>query len=183
MMTDPTQPHRDAMILIPYDGSTDAQAAIDDVARLMPGARATVLTVWVPFMDSLARTASPGMGLGMLGSYVYAESDGIDAANRAAALATATQGARRATVAGLVARPRAQRCSGDVAGTIGEVAAELDPELIALGTRGLSGIKALLLGSVSHAVVQHADRPVLVVPTPATARRRSHRAGHDSAPA
>jgi nucleotide-binding universal stress UspA family protein len=44
-----------------------------------------------------------------------------------------------------------------------------------MGTRGLTGIKSVLLGSVSHAVLQHADRPVIVVPSPDVANKR---AGH-----
>ncbi|MDX6619953.1 MAG: hypothetical protein QOK36_2339, partial [Gaiellales bacterium] len=80
------------MILVSYDGSADAQAAIDRVAHIAPGAEATVVTVWVPFMDSLARAALPGMGLGMIGTYAYAETEQTDAANRAAALATAAEG-------------------------------------------------------------------------------------------
>ena len=172
------------MILVSYDGSADAQAAIDHVAQLMPGARATILSVWVPFAEALARTASPGMGVSIgIGTHEYAEAGGIDAVNRAAALATATVGARRATAAGLVARPRAQSANGDVATTIREAATELDAQLIVVGTRGLSGVKAFLLGSVSHAIVQHADRPVLVVPSPAHARRRRQHAGRDTAPA
>ena len=149
----------------------------------MPGAHATVLTVWVPFADALAGASSPGIALGMPGGYEYAEASGIDAANRAAALATATEGARRATAAGLVARPCAQRCDRDVGRAIREVATSLDAELIVLGTRGLSGVKAFLLGSVSHAVVQHADRPVLVVPARAIAQHIRHESGHDAAPA
>jgi hypothetical protein len=52
----------------------------------------------------------------------------------------------------------------------------------ALGSRGLTGLKSLLLGSVSHAVIQHADRTVIVVPSSdvAVAReraRRSHPSG------
>lgn len=168
------------MILVSYDGSADAQAAIDNVARLMPDARTTVLTVWVPFTDSLARTATPAMGMG---TGMYAESEGIDAANRAAALATADEGAARATAAGLVARPRVQVCDGGVAATITDVAAELDSDVIVVGTRGLSGVKSFLLGSVSHAVVQHAVRAVLVIPSPPLAQRRRRQAGRDAAAA
>jgi len=168
------------MILLTYDGSADAQAAIDNVARLMPAATTTVLTVWVPFTDALARTATPAMGIG---TGMYADAEGIDEANRAAAFATADEGARRATAAGLVARPRAQVCEGGVATTIADVAAELECDAIVVGTRGLSGVKSFLLGSVSHAVVQHADRAVLVIPSPPLAQRRRRQAGRDAAPA
>ena len=38
-----------------------------------------------------------------------------------------------------------------------------DIDLIVIGSRGLSGIKGLFLGSVSHDVVRSAKQPVLVV--------------------
>ncbi|ABU81746.1 universal stress protein [Ignicoccus hospitalis] len=52
---------------------------------------------------------------------------------------------------------------GHVGKTIVETAKELDADLIALGTRGLSGIKAIILGSVARYVANHAHCPVLVV--------------------
>jgi nucleotide-binding universal stress UspA family protein len=42
-----------------------------------------------------------------------------------------------------------------------------------MGSRGLTGVKSMLLGSVSHAVIQHADRTVIVVPSPAIATERA----------
>jgi nucleotide-binding universal stress UspA family protein len=42
-----------------------------------------------------------------------------------------------------------------------------------MGSRGLTGVKSLLLGSVSHAVIQHADRTVIVVPSPEVAAARA----------
>jgi hypothetical protein len=51
------------MILIAYDGADDAKAAIEHVARLFPGERAPVLTVWQRFIDTLARV---GAGLSMV---------------------------------------------------------------------------------------------------------------------
>ncbi len=52
---------------------------------------------------------------------------------------------------------------GHVGKTIVETAEEIDADLIAMGTRGLSGIKALILGSVARYVTNHAHCPVLVV--------------------
>ncbi len=158
------------MILVSYDGSADAQAAINRAAQLMPVAEATVLMVWEPFLEMLARTGSLGGGSGMAGGYVDCEK--IDEANREAASIIAAEGAERATAAGLVAQPRSDRLHGNVADTILDAAAETDADLIVMGTRGRSAVKSFLLGSVSHAVVQHADRAVLVVPSPLLAERR-----------
>ena len=77
------------MILASYDGSIDAQAAIDHAARLMPGAETTVLTVWEPFQVALSRTG--GMGMGMGASYL--DDGDIDAATEQAAEARALEGA------------------------------------------------------------------------------------------
>jgi nucleotide-binding universal stress UspA family protein len=157
------------MILVCYDGSVDAQAAIARAAQLLPGAETTVLTVWEPLLDVLTRSGSLGMGMG--GLYAGNEKD-ADASSQEAALAKATEGAQRATAAGLVAQPRIASRHGGMAPAILAAAAEADADVIVLGTRGLGGVKSFLLGSVSHAVVQHADRAVLVVPSPTLAEER-----------
>jgi nucleotide-binding universal stress UspA family protein len=158
------------MILASYDGSADAQAAIDHAAQLMPGSEVTVLTVWEPFQLALSRTGGMGMGMGMAAS--YPDTGEIDAASEAAASAQASEGADRATAAGLVAEPRIALREDAIAGAILAVADELDADAIVLGTRGLTGLRSMLLGSVSHAVLQHADRSVVVVPSPAVAEER-----------
>lgn len=157
------------MILLAHDGSPDADAAIDRVAALMPGSALTVLSVWEPFVDIVTRGA--GMGMGMAGG-IYPDDDTADEANRAAALARATAGAERANAAGLSATAREQCGRHGVAATVLAVAAEIDAELVVVGTRGQGGVRSLLLGSVSHGVLQHADRAVLVVPSPAVVDER-----------
>jgi nucleotide-binding universal stress UspA family protein len=50
-----------------------------------------------------------------------------------------------------------------VAGTIVSYAEEKEADLVVIGTRGMSGIKRMLLGSVAEGVVMYAHCPVLVV--------------------
>jgi nucleotide-binding universal stress UspA family protein len=157
------------MILACYDGSADAQAAIDHAARLMPGAEMTVLTVWEPFQVALSRTGGMGMAMGTS----YPDSGDIDVATEQAAEARATEGAERATAAGLVAEPRVAVRDDGVAGAILAVADDLDADVIVVGTRGFTGLRSMLLGSVSHAVLQHANRSVIVVPSAAVAEERT----------
>jgi len=51
---------------------------------------------------------------------------------------------------------------GEPAETIVDVAAEEESDLIVLGSRGMSSIRTLLTGSVSHYVLKHAYCPVFI---------------------
>ena len=87
-----------------------------------------------------------------------------------AASSVAAQGAALATHAGLIATADVVEATFD--GTwraILERADAEDASLIVIGARGLSAFQSFILGSVSHGVVQHASRPVLVVPPPVPA--------------
>ncbi len=162
------------MILICYDGSADAQAAIDQAGLLMAGSEAAVLVIWETVLKTMTRHAS--LGVGMIGFY---DDDGAgDAAIKQAALDTAAEGVQRAAAAGLVAQPRVVNRDDDLAAVILAEASDLDADVIVLGTRGLGGVKSLMLGSVSHAVLHHADRAVLVIPSPSLAEQRHHWTEH-----
>jgi nucleotide-binding universal stress UspA family protein len=173
LRADPNSEEQQLMILVSYDGSEDAQAAIDRVARLMPGAAATVVTVWEPLMETVMRRGAVGVGIGMAGG--FADGGETDAANERAALDSATEGADRATAAGLHAQPRTAVRHNGIANAILAVAREIDADLIVMGTRGRSGMTSFMLGSVSHALAQHADRAVMVVPSAALAAERRER--------
>jgi nucleotide-binding universal stress UspA family protein len=156
------------MILIAYDGSDDAKSAIEHAATLLPGYPAVVLTVWEPFLTIMTRSAA---GLGPIAG--MSDIRDIDDASRQAATERAEQGAEVAREAGIDASARAVSRSGSIAEAILQEAERSQAAAIVIGSRGLTGLSSLLLGSVSHAVMQHADRPVLVIPSSKVAARRS----------
>jgi nucleotide-binding universal stress UspA family protein len=51
----------------------------------------------------------------------------------------------------------------DARAVILQAVAELGPDLVAMGTRGLGGMRRMLLGSTASALVRHAPCSVLVV--------------------
>lgn len=163
------------MILICYDGSADAKAAIEHAARLFPGGEATVLTVWEPFIEIVARAP---VGFGMVPG--VPDTDEIDEASRKAAYQTASEGARLAAELGMRAQGRSCSQLTTTARAIIADADELDADAIVVGSRGLTGVKSLLLGSVSHELVQHADRTVVVVPSHQVAASRAREARQEA---
>lgn len=156
------------MILICYDGSKDARSAIETGARLLGGQEATVLTVWEPFYQIAARTI---VGYGVVPS--VPDSEDIDKASAEAAQARAEEGARLARECGLSAHAVTCTQKSTTAEAILREAATIDASAILMGSRGLTGLKSALLGSVSHAVVAHADRAVVVVPSVEVAASRA----------
>lgn len=156
------------MILICYDGSGDARAAVETAGALFAGREATILTIWEGLSEVVARTGA-GLGAAPL------DFEGVDRASAAAARERADEGCALARVAGLDAHPQVAEQDLTVWGTIIDQADALGADAIVLGSRGLTGMKSLLLGSVSHGVLQHADRPVIVVPGAQVARKRAER--------
>jgi nucleotide-binding universal stress UspA family protein len=55
------------------------------------------------------------------------------------------------------------RADGNAAKQINKIAENKNADVIVIGSRGLSSAKEFFLGSVSHRVVQHSTKPVLVV--------------------
>jgi nucleotide-binding universal stress UspA family protein len=156
------------VILICYDGSDDAKAAIKHLGALMPGVPASVLTVWAPF--AAVASGSPRGRLSPL-----AVITNVDEANDkmlAEAREVAAEGAQLANEAGLTAEPATVQQGESVTEAILSGADKLEADVIVLGSRGQGGLSSLLLGSVSHRVLQHADRPVLVIPSATVAKRR-----------
>lgn len=158
------------MILICYDGSDDARAAIEHAGELLEGRSATVLTIWPPFAHILISTPA---GLGPMAGLANIEE--IDEASRKQAERQAREGAELACKSGLEATPRTRSQDTTTADAILAEAEALSTEAIVMGSRGLTRVKSLLLGSVSHAVIQRADRTVIVVPSREVASARAER--------
>jgi nucleotide-binding universal stress UspA family protein len=156
------------VILIAYDGSADAQAAIERAGELLSGQPATVLSVWERFVDVLARSGG-GMPIGDV------DFEALDRSSEDQARQRVDEGTHLAQQAGLVAQARLRARDASVADCILAEAETLGADAIVMGTRGLTGVKSFLLGSVSHAVLQHSDRPVIVVPSPEVAAARAAR--------
>jgi nucleotide-binding universal stress UspA family protein len=156
------------MILIAYDGSDDAKAAITTAGQLFPGEPATVVHAWQHFIDVMARSGSTAA--------LVVDYDTVDAATEKTAGERAREGAELAQAAGL---GESQGVTVAVATSmVDAILAEadaVDARVIVLGSRGLGAVKAFFLGSVSSALLHHANRPVLVVPSPEVA---AHRAEH-----
>jgi nucleotide-binding universal stress UspA family protein len=153
------------MILIAYDGSEDAKAAIEQAGKLFNGQSATVVSVWQRFIDTMARV---GGGIGVIVDY-----DEIDTSSEQAAVERANEGAALASGTGLKAEGRALVLDSTIAEALLSVALEVDAAVVVLGSRGYTGVKSAVLGSVSNHVLHHADRPVLVVPSAAVAAERA----------
>jgi nucleotide-binding universal stress UspA family protein len=139
-------------LLLCYDGSPGAAHAIAYTARLLPGRRAVVLSVW----------SSP---IGMAVHGMAREARENEVAQQQIATDHASEGCELAREAGLLAEPLTASGSGTgIPEATLAAADDQDAALIVLGTRGLGGLHALFLGSVSEAVTRHARRGVLLVP-------------------
>jgi nucleotide-binding universal stress UspA family protein len=147
----------DGPLILCYDGSEGARDAIRHAGELFPGRRALVVTAWT----SVAVPGSLGMGGEAAPMVNFVELDRA-AAERGGRLAD--EGVRIAQDAGLQAEPLPVKATGPIWETIIDVAKRDDAATIVMGSRGLAGLRAMFLGSVSGAVVHHADRPTLIVP-------------------
>lgn len=136
--------HGSPRVLVVYDGSADADAAVELAAAAFPGARAKLLSVRVRLPVGAERAEEAMREL-------------------------ARGAAERARDLGLEAEPIWHADGADVAQAIVEAAGRERADVIVTGRRGLADHRPSSGGSVAEEVVRQADRPVLVVPAARTA--------------
>ncbi|HWD42788.1 MAG TPA: universal stress protein [Actinomycetota bacterium] len=130
-------------ILLAVDGSQHARKAVPATIEL---ARAGQGTVHVLHVRELAYAPAAVVG---------------DSREEAAQLVAGV--VTELKQAGVTAEGSARSAIGGPAGAILEQARDLDAGMIVLGSRELSPLSGLLLGSVAHKIIQLAPCPVLVI--------------------
>lgn len=144
-------------VLIAYDGSDQAKGAITAAGRVLGAGRAAVVLIVREPIESY-----DFVGLGGATTLDPATVSAMQESAQNEATVVAEEGAALARDAGFVAEPRVE-----VGPTpwqeIVRVGDELDADVIAIGSRGRTGLTKVLLGSVASAVAQHSGRSVLIV--------------------
>jgi nucleotide-binding universal stress UspA family protein len=156
---------RGSPLLICYDGSDAARAALVEAARLFAGQPAVVACYWQPLV---ARAGRFGHDIREL----VEDPDDINRRERELASAIADEGVALAREAGLETEGRTVEIDGPIEEAILAHANELDAAAIVLGARSRSSLRSLLIGNVANEVVQRAARPVFMTPSPQLAVRR-----------
>ncbi|GAB3697888.1 universal stress protein [Halorubrum pallidum] len=135
-------------VLVATDGSDHADAAVERAAALAVATGATVHALSVVDVGAVGSEAYSGVG---------ALVDSAEETVAAAADTAATEG---------VDTVEAVEIAASASGGIRSYVADHDIDLVALGTRGRSGVERYLLGSVAEQTVRTAPVPALIVPGP-----------------
>jgi nucleotide-binding universal stress UspA family protein len=147
-------------LLVAYDGSETAAAAMRVAAHLFPRAHALVILVRAPEIGidemALARIAVPD-------SVIAAGAAEHERAARARAEQLLERGRLIAERAGLQAAAEIRE-SVSPWRAVADAASDAQVDLIVCGSRGQGPFSRALLGSTSSSLLYHADRSVLVVP-------------------
>jgi nucleotide-binding universal stress UspA family protein len=155
---------REAPVLIAYDGSEVSRTAVRHAAELFAGRPAVLATVWEPGLGGSSVVSPDTMGVGATGTLPPdpAAIEAVDRLQRERASTVAADGAVFARSVGLVAEPQAVPDEVDVADTLIDIAREREAAVVVVGSHGI-GLRRRLLGSVSRKLIEHCDRPILVI--------------------
>ena len=144
-------------LLLAYDGSDSARAAVRAAAELLPGADTVVLAVYESpvRLEHLVATHSSGATERVADLRRMMKDE---------AMAVAKEGAELAAEGGLAAEAQTAATSGSAWPAIREEATRQECAVLVCGSRGRGGLSRAWLGSTSSALVHHATLPTLVVP-------------------
>ncbi len=156
---------RTPKILVAYDGSDAARAAIDDLARAAVGPKAdvrvlSVADTWAPALASLSAEADGWYAQG------YAAIEKQSGAARKQAKAIAAEGATLVRKRFPGWKVSARDAMETPAEGLLSAAESWKPSLIVLGATGRTALSRMLLGSVSRKVLTHATCGVRVARKP-----------------
>jgi nucleotide-binding universal stress UspA family protein len=157
----------DAPIVIAYDGSHAARAAVRRAGALFGHRRAIVLTAWDPRLGEMMLVPDPtGLGTTMM-PYDPMLAQEIDRKVEHTAHGIAADGAELARSCGLDAEEIAVEDTSHPAEAILQAARENGAAAIVAGSRGHGRLRAKLLGSTSNAILKGAgETPVVIVHAP-----------------
>ncbi|MFX0055057.1 MAG: universal stress protein [Promethearchaeota archaeon] len=148
-MSETTEPVQIKTVLVAVDGSDYSDKAVRYACAIGPKLGAEVVLLHVvpmlvsatPYHDTVSD--QPFLALQKVGEDILAKAKKI--------------------AVGLGCEVTELISHGDPANKIVDIACEREVELIIMGSRGVSGIKRLFVGSISDKVVNHAPCPVMIV--------------------
>jgi nucleotide-binding universal stress UspA family protein len=145
-------------VIVGFDGSPSARAAVSAVAELLSVREAVIETVWTPY----TAVAAAGAAAAPVALVTQAAED-LNEEIAAGARHTAEEGARLAAAGGLEARAEPAEARPNVWRALMESAHSHRAAAIVVGSRGHTAIGGAVLGSVSSALLHNAPVPILVV--------------------
>jgi nucleotide-binding universal stress UspA family protein len=154
--------HGARRLLIGYDGSPSAAAAVSAAANLFGNARASVAAV--PSEPTVRTGTAVPMLPGTSPADVRRAIDELGTEARRQAEETAKQAVEQARMLGLDAEPVTVRPSARAWAALLDAAHRLGADVLICGTRGRGAFARALLGSTSSSLLHHTDVPLLVVP-------------------
>jgi nucleotide-binding universal stress UspA family protein len=152
-------------VVVAFDGSAESNAAIRAAAELFRDRHVIVVSVWEPGLAMAIMSSPDATGL----SYpppTPEQIQAVDTAQHEHAESAAEVGAGVVRELGGTAEALPVAEGLNIAETVLAIAEERDAAAVVVGSRGLGGVKARLMGSVSRRLLHDSPRPVVVVRAP-----------------
>jgi len=142
-----------AKVIVAFDGSKDSAKAMKLAVSLASKFLSEVIVVHV--------YSSPSVGFGAASGVPIPDYRALEDAKKDSARKTLSQGLALAKEEGINAKGELIEAPSVVEALV-EFATKEGADMIVVGTRGMTGFKKLLLGSVSTGLANHSPCPVLI---------------------